>query len=151
MRRMPDSPKSATPLTGRPLAIDPKAESASASKPAFIARPIGTPVYHGFQALDDVVIEGFTLGKITDFEAESSSHGDAFVIAPDDSRAGLVWEISDSPYFRPVCPLEPDRWGVWEVSFPFRMDSRENASRNLAFILPQLKEKWDEWQRSFKT
>lgn len=148
MRRMPDSSKPTIPLAGRPLAIDPKAKSASVSEPAFIARPIGATVYYGFPTLD-VVIEGFTLGKITDFEAERSRDGDALVIAPDDSRAGLVWEISDVPYFREVCPLEPERWGVWEVSFPFPMNSRENAARNLAFVLPQLKQKWEEWRRTF--
>jgi hypothetical protein len=37
--------------------------------------------------LDDVTAEGFTLGKITDFEAEPCDEGDAFVIAPDGSRA----------------------------------------------------------------
>lgn len=55
---------------GRPLAIDAKAESGSQTEPAFIAPPEGAPVYHGFVVLDDVSTDGFTLGKITDFEAE---------------------------------------------------------------------------------
>jgi len=42
-----------------------------------------------------VAVDGVTLGKITDWEAESCETKDAFVIAPDGSRAGLVWEISD--------------------------------------------------------
>jgi hypothetical protein len=100
--------------------------------------------------LEDVVIDGFTFGKITDFEAESSLCGDAFVIAPDNSRAGLVWEVSDVPYFQEVCPLERERWGVWGVSFPFPMDDRKNVQRNLAFIFPPLKEKWEEWRRTFR-
>jgi hypothetical protein len=51
--------------TGRPLAIDGKAESASPTEPAFIARPEGAPVYHGFVVLDEISVDGFTLGKIT--------------------------------------------------------------------------------------
>ncbi|MGA8868784.1 MAG: hypothetical protein WB510_17550 [Candidatus Sulfotelmatobacter sp.] len=86
------------------------------------------------------------MGKITDFEAQPSNYGDAFVIAPDDSRAGLVWEVSHAAYFREVCPLEPGRWGVWEVAFPLPMDSRENAVRNLDFVLPGLKQKWEAWR-----
>jgi hypothetical protein len=74
---------------GRPLAIDHKAASTSPTEPAFIARPEGAPVYHGFVILDDIAIEGFTLGKLTDWEAEPCETGDAFVIAPDGSRA--VW------------------------------------------------------------
>jgi hypothetical protein len=55
---------------GRPLAVDHNATSASRTEPAFIARPAGAPVYHGFQVLEDVTVEGFAFGKITDFEAE---------------------------------------------------------------------------------
>jgi hypothetical protein len=44
---------------GRPLAIDPEATSSSPTKPAFVARPIGAPVYHGFIVLEDVNVEGF--------------------------------------------------------------------------------------------
>jgi hypothetical protein len=74
---------------GRPLAIDATAKSDPLTEPAFISLPEGAPVYYGFVVLDDVTAEGFTLGKITDFEAEPCDEGDAFVIAPDGSRS--VW------------------------------------------------------------
>jgi hypothetical protein len=99
-------------LKGRPLAVDSKAESASPTEPAFVARPEGAPVYHGFVVLDDVLVDGFTLGKITDWKAASCETADAFVIAPDGSRAGLVWEVCDPPYFQEVVPIDADRWGV---------------------------------------
>ena len=70
------------------------------SSPARKVRPRTT----GFVVLDDVSVDGFTLGKITDFEVEPCMEGDAFVIAPDGSRAGLVWEVCDPPYFRESCP-----------------------------------------------
>jgi hypothetical protein len=92
---------------GRPLKLDPLAESASQTEPAFIARPAGAPVYHGFEVLVDVVVGGFTFGKITDFERETCDEGDAFVVAPDNSRAGLVWEISEKFYFQEI--TAPDR------------------------------------------
>jgi hypothetical protein len=79
---------------GKPVAIDPNAISASPTEPAFVAPPKGAPVYHGFVVLKDVSAEGFTFGAITDFEAEPCDAGDAFVVAPDGSRAGLVWEVS---------------------------------------------------------
>lgn len=134
---------------GRPLAVDHNATSTSRKEPAFIARPAGAPVYHGFQVLEDVIVEGFAFGKITDFEAEPSQEGDAFVVAPDNSRAGLVWEIADNVSVSQISPLEPGRWGVWAVSFPHPMNSRENIRRNLELILPALKEKWDEWRAKF--
>ena len=133
-------------LKGRPLATDPAAVSKSPTEPAFISPPEETPVYHGFPVLQDVAIDGFTLEKITDFETEASAEGDAFVIAPDNSRAGLVWEVSKNNNFREVRESESGRWGVWEVSFPHPMNSRDNARKNLEFILPSLKQKWEEWR-----
>jgi hypothetical protein len=59
-------------------------------EPAFIVPPADAPVYHGFVILHDVAADGFTLGKITDFDAEPCMEGDAFAITPDGSRAGLV-------------------------------------------------------------
>jgi hypothetical protein len=131
---------------GRPLAIDATARSASPTQPAFIARPDGAPLYYAFLVLDDVVADGFTLGQITDWEAEPCETGDAFVIAPDRSRAGLVWEASDKQYCQEVSPMETGRWGVWGVGFLLPMNSRENARRNLESILPELKLRWAEWK-----
>ena len=131
---------------GRPLAIDPQAESARKDTPGFLARPAGTPVYYGFRTLDDVVVDGFTFGAITDFEAEHCEEGDAFVIAPDDSRAGLVWRVSGDSECQAVCPASEDRWGVWAVAFPFEMSSRENARLNLQAILPKLRPEWERWR-----
>ena len=146
MRRMDDE---CSPPRGQPLALDPTATSASANEPAFIARPDNAPVYYGFQVLDDVVVDGFVLGKITDFELEQSDYGDAFVIAPDNSRAGLVWEVSESSCFEEVCPIEKTRWGVWAVSFPFQMSSRVNARTNLEAVLPAPKKRWEEWRERY--
>jgi hypothetical protein len=131
---------------GRPLAVDHKAASTSSTEPAFVARPEGAPVYHGFVVRDDVVVDGFMLGKITDWEAEPCETGDAFVVAPDGSRAGIVWEVCDPPYFQEVMAIEAARWGVWGVGFLLQMTSRENARNNLESILPQLKSRWTEWK-----
>ncbi len=131
---------------GRPLALDSEAESAQKDTPGFLARPAGAPVYHGFRTLDDVVVDGFTFGAITDFEAEPCKEGDAFVIAPDGNRAGLVWRVSDDSEFEAVCPASEDRWGVWAVGFPFEMSSRENARLNLQAVLPKLKPEWERWR-----
>ena len=138
------------PARGRSLAVDNSAESASDDIPGFLARPRQAPVYHGFKVLNDVVVDGFILGAITDFEAEQCGEGDAFVIAPDDSRAGLVWKISSEPEFAAVCPASEERWGVWAVAFPFEMTSRENARLNLETVLPQLKPKWEQWRQEYR-
>jgi hypothetical protein len=142
---------------GRPLRLDEDAESADPSLPAFLARPSEAPVYHGFPVLDDVEVDGFKFGMITDFEAGPASDGDAFVVAPDGSRAGLVWKVFEGDdwgdyaarYFEEVCPIEKGRWGVWTVPFPLPMGSRDNVRQNLASALPLLRPKWEEWRRRF--
>jgi hypothetical protein len=133
---------------GQPIALNPNAISTSAADPPFVSPPPGSPVYYGFQILHDVVVEGFTFGKITDFEAEACDYGDAFVVAPDDTRAGLVWEVGETPYFTQVLPPDPNRWGVWGVCFQYPMRSREDARRNLQAILPDLVEKWKNWKQA---
>ena len=145
---MSDEHKRFSPPAGRPMAVDPLAPSASQTEPAFIARPKDAPVYHGFSVLSDVVVDGFTFGKITDFDAGPSTEGDAFVVAPDNSRAGLVWEVSDDSHFQQVCPTDCNRWGVWAVSFPHKMTSHENVRRNLEHVLPELKKRWQEWREA---
>jgi hypothetical protein len=130
---------------GLPLRIDPEAESANEEEPAFVARPVGAPVYHGFPILEDVEVDGFKLGMITDWEAEPSDYGDAFIVAPDNSRCGLIWEIDDEGCVESSGGFTETRWGVWNVGFPHPMDSRENARRNLAHVLGDLRPKWEKW------
>lgn len=111
-------------------------------------------MYHGFPVLDDVEVDGFRLGIITDFEHAPSNSGDAFIVAPDNSRAGLVWTTVGSGYpspgaFSQVREFEPDRWGVWEIAFDHPMRTRDDARHNLAAILPRLREAWIAWKRQF--
>ena len=131
---------------GQPLSIDSDAESASPDLPAFLARPEGAPVYHGFRVLEGAVVDGFTFGTITAIDSEGTDLGDAFVIAPDGSRCGLVWDVADEPYVRECRGFEPGRWGVWYVGFPFVIRSTEDARRNLEAILPLLRPKWEAWR-----
>jgi hypothetical protein len=46
-------------LKGRPIRLDPDAESADPSLPAFLARPEGSRAYHGFALLDAIEVDGF--------------------------------------------------------------------------------------------
>jgi hypothetical protein len=100
--------------------------------------------------LDGVEVEGFSFGMITDFEADPSPEGDAFVVAPDGSRAGLVWEVAEESAFAEAGPLEPGRWGVWAVTFPHPMTSRDNARRNLQTIVPELRRQWETWRERYR-
>lgn len=140
---MPEQPDQPQDQGGRPLALDPDAASRDASLPGFLARPDDAPVYHGFRILEDVDVEGFKLGLISELGQDC---GDAFVVAPDSSRAGLVWEIFTPPYFREISPPEQGRWGVWAVAFADPMNTHDDARRNLTSILPELRARWEAWR-----
>src|SRR5438105_10339996 len=82
------------------LALDPSAATTDSNLPGFLARPAWAPVYHGFRILDDIEVDGFKLGMISDWEANPNlSDGDAFVVAPDGSRCGLNWYVTATPVF----------------------------------------------------
>lgn len=106
-------------------------------------------MYHGFCVWPDVVVGGFIFGVITDFEETETDAGDAFIIAPDGSRAGLIWSISDAYYFEQACSFEKGRWGVWAVGFEGPMRTKEDARRNLARIVSDLREQWMRWNKLF--
>jgi hypothetical protein len=118
MKTTPEEDVPRSDRKGLPIATDPNAQSASADLPTFLAKPPGAPVYHRFRILEDVNVDGFMLGVITDFEVEPALYGDAFVVAPDGSRAGLVWEIYDTHIFQTVCTETDERWGGVGSLFP---------------------------------
>ncbi|HEV2297004.1 MAG TPA: hypothetical protein VGR72_00620 [Candidatus Acidoferrales bacterium] len=139
-------------LRGQPLAIDQSAKSARPGMPAFLSKPEGAPVYHGFPILEDVEVDGFKFGMITDFLLRADAvEGDSFVVAPDGSRGGMVWKVALEERFIELLPIEKDRWGVWEVTFPYPMRTRRDAKRNLKVIVPRLKEKWELWRKLYNS
>ena len=126
--------------TGKPIRTDQTAESANAELPAFLSRPAGAPVYHGFVVVPETYTDGWCLGVITDYEdPDGVDSGDAFVIAPDGSRAGLVWEVGVEPISE-ILPPDEERWGVYAVCFPHVVRNTEELTSAFRAILPALKE-----------
>lgn len=131
---------------GRRLRPDPSAVSATPGTPAFLSRPSDAPVYHGFPILEETEVDGFRFGMITEFVASPDTVGDGFVVAPDDSRCGLVWEAeSQVAYFREVLPPDIGRWGVRAVGLPLPLKTIDDARRYLERLLPELRPKWQSW------
>ena len=125
--------------SGRPLRLDPKARSANPAHPAFVARPPGAPVYHGFPLIDETNTNGWVYGAITDFEApEGADAGDGYVQAPDGRRAGLVWEVGQGE-FAEILPPDEGRWGVYAVWFPKQVRGVADLTEYFRHVLPQLK------------
>jgi hypothetical protein len=125
---------------GHSIRTDPSAESSSSSKPAFIARPSGAPVYHGFPILDESETDGSRLGIISDpTDSAGTDYLDGFVVAPDGSRAGLIW-VRDINEISLVLGPTPDRWGVYNVPLPSGVNGEADLIAAFRQVLPELDE-----------
>ena len=130
------------------LRLDLTAESADPSLLPFMSPPPGAPPYYGFQVLD-IEVDGFRMGVISDFfdDPTAAEGGDGFIVAPDGSRAGLVWKL-DKPYaFRTVEDTE-NRWGVWLVGISEPLVDLSSAQRVFADVVSVLRPHWDAWSHS---
>lgn len=134
-------------MAGRKIRHDEGAESGDPNLPAFIARPADAPVYHGFTLVPETETDGWVLGVISDYECEEpQTEGDAFVIAPDGSRAGIAW-ATDTPDFYEILPPDKRRWGVYGIRFPEPVGCLDDLIANFRAILPHLKKRWEEIKR----
>ncbi len=131
------------------IRLDDQAVSAQPDLPAFIARPIGGPVYYGFPLVEETRVEGWCFGTISDFlepDAPDGCHfGDGFVEAPDGSRAGIVW-ATDVVGIEEILPPEAGRWGVWGVGFSRPVQSIDDLLFNFGAVLPLLQAKYHQIQ-----
>lgn len=135
---------------GQPMALDPNAESANPDLPAFLARPDGSPPYHGFPLERDICVDGFTLGLISASLGTDADWGDAYVVAPDGRRAGIAWAIAyeaelidDLAVVDEIIPDEGARFGVFSVVSSHGPTSQDEALLFLEEILPFIRERWE--------
>jgi hypothetical protein len=76
------------------------------------------PVYLGFLVVPETHTDGWGHGVIPEHEdPEGGTFGDAYVVAPDGSSAGIVREVGDEPLVQ-ILPPDSGRWGIYAVSFP---------------------------------
>ena len=120
----------------RRLALDHSANSTDPTGSAVLAKPAGSPVYHGFVVVPETFIDGWVLGEITPFLGEEN--GDGYIVAPDGTQAGLVWAVGAGE-FTEIMPATPDRWGVYAVWFPQAMQTTDELIANFRVVLPTLR------------
>ena len=129
------------------LALDLSADSDDETVLPFMSPPKGSEPYHGFKVLQNVTHEGFTFGAITDFvKRPGLLTGDAFIVAPDGSRAGLEWRLTNEVYLLEMAMYNDARWGVWMAGIRHPMIDEDAALANLVELVPLLSEKWSLWK-----
>lgn len=132
--------------TFREMALDETAGTTDPALPAFLAPPEEALAYHGFLVVEESEVDGWRLGMITGF----GTAGDGFVIAPDGSRAGLVWTAAGASYFaagKPafcteVCGPDAYTWGVFSIGVPLPLSGPQDARAYLTALLPLLRPLW---------
>jgi hypothetical protein len=134
---------------GKPLRLDPEAESDDPSLPGFIAPPQGSPAYHGFPLLEESRdAGGWCFGTISDYDCpEGRNWGDAFVVAPDNSRAGIIWHVGP-PEVEVSLPPDVSRWGVYALGFARVVHNRQELVEQLKAWLPELQRLHAAWRAS---
>jgi hypothetical protein len=127
---------------GKPLRLDANAASASPDLPAFLSRPADAPVYHGFMIVPETWTDGWVFGTISEYaDPNGCEWGDAFVVAPDGSRAGIMWSVGERKTSI-VCPPDAQRWGVYGVGFPKMVRTTADFVECCRAVLPELKAIW---------
>lgn len=104
----------------------------------------GSSIYHGFVVVPETFTDGWCMGVITDFaDPQGCMGGDAFVVAPDGSRAGLLWEVGDAP-LQEMLPPDSQGWGAYAVSFPQPTRNVDDLVAGFRAVLPQLQARYAE-------
>lgn len=131
---------------GKPLRLDPDAASTDPSLPAFLAHPADAPVYHGFPLLEESrTDDGWCFGMISDPDCpEGRNWGDAFIVAPDNSRAGLIWHVGP-PELEVTSEPGVSRWGVYTIGITSEVHSRAELVEQLRTWLPELRRRHAAW------
>lgn len=130
---------------GRPIVTDATAASANPDLPAFLARPAGAPVYYGFPLVEESRSDGWVLGMISAYGDAEVHYGDGYVVAPDGSRCGLVWECCEDEAFSVVIEAESGRWGVYFVALPQSLHGPADTRSFLEAVRPRLEPLWRAW------
>lgn len=75
----------------------------------------------------DLTFDGFRFISVTLGESTGSGH----LEGPDGSRAGIQWEVGDSPYIMRLEGPAADHWGVYRVGFTRPVLSPADLRANL--------------------
>lgn len=98
--------------------------------------PVGR--FDQYPLLPGAALDGFAFGTITPPEPGRKAGG-GFLQGPDGSRAGLQWELSDSPFIMRIAGPEEDTWGTYRVGFTRPVTDVVSLVENLQAVLPKLK------------
>jgi hypothetical protein len=70
---------------------------------------------------------------------QGQEHGSGILWGPDGSRAGIQWEVAESPYIMRIEDPAGGSWGIYRLGFTRPVASEDEVTENLRELLPKLK------------
>jgi hypothetical protein len=96
------------------------------------------PAYEGYPLIPETANDGSAFGAITPI-GQYPDRGAGFLQGPDGSRAGLQWELAETPFIMRLESPDTERWGVYRVGFTRPVTSVQDLVANLQAVLPKLR------------
>ena len=110
----------------------------TAGTQTLLTDPYELSIFHGYPVITATECEGWYFGAISDLvEFKNFDSGDGYVIAPDGSRAELLWQIGKGDITQ-VLPPDEQRWGAYAVWFPKSIRTLDDLVFGFRYILPNL-------------
>ena len=98
--------------------------------------------YSNFPLVEETRKDGWCFGIITEYEDEKGcTDGDAFVEAPDGTRAGLVWDVDANVEQKIIMinrPESKEYWGLYQIYFSKTVYTTKDIVENFHEILPEI-------------
>ena len=109
------------------------AEYSRANAPKIVAR-----VVEETRTEDGWAMESF--GSID--PVKGSSQGNGYVVAPDGSRAAIMWRVGEGANLE-YQPQDSDLWAIYKISFPKPVFNAPDLAANFGRILPDLRARYE--------
>jgi hypothetical protein len=91
-----------------------------------------------FGIIEETRTEGWVFGTVNEYEdPKGCNNGEAFIIAPDGSRADIEWSVGDFKT-QEISEPDSDSWGRYRVAFPKLVRTTADFVECCRAILPDL-------------
>jgi hypothetical protein len=81
---------------------------------------------------------GFVFDAVTPLD-QGRETGAGFLRGPDGSKAGLQWELAESPYIMRIEGPSEGSWGLYRVGFTQPVATAADVAANLGPLWPKLR------------
>ena len=87
--------------------------------------------------------DGWVMESFGSFDQiKGSWQGTGYVVAPDGSRAGIMWSVGEGANLE-YQPQDSDLWAIYKISFPKPVFNAADLAANFGRVLPDLRARYE--------